>query len=58
MVAMEIVVTMATERVKTQYKAAAVSYLVVDISAILRRTKLKFDKKMHLHPTVSSVSGC
>ena len=60
MVAMEIIVTMATERVIniSQYKAAAVSYLIVGISAILRLTKLKFSMKMPLHPTVSSVSGC
>ena len=60
MVAMEIIVTMATERVIniSQYKAAAVSYLIVDIAAILRPTKLKFGMKMPLHPTVSSVSGC
>ena len=60
MVAMEIIVTMATERVISisQYKAATVSYLIVDISAILRPTKLKFGMKMPLHPTVSSFSGC
>ena len=58
MVAMEIIVTMATERVIniSQYKAADVSYLIVGISAILRPTKLKF-MKMLLHPKVSSVSG-
>ena len=60
MVAMEIIVTMATERVIniSQYKAAAASYLIVSISAILRPAKLKFGMKMPLHPTVSSVSGC
>ena len=60
MVAMEIIVKMATERVihSSQYKAAAVSYLIVDISANLRPTKLRFGMKMTLHPTVSSVSGC
>ena len=60
MVAMEIIVTMATERVLniSQYKAVAVSYLIVGISTILRPTKLKFDVKVPLHPTVSSVSGC
>ena len=57
---MEIIVTMATEHVIniSQYKAAAVSYLIVDISAILRFTKLKFVMKMPLHPTVNSVGGC
>ena len=51
---------MATGRVIniSYYKAAAVSYLIIDISAILRPTKPKFGMKMHLHPTVSSVSGC
>ena len=60
MVAMEIIITMATERVLniSQYKAAAVSHLILGISAILRPTKLKFDMKMPLHPTVGSVSGC
>ena len=60
MVAMEVIATMATEQVIniSQYKAAAVSYLMIDISAILRPTKLSFGRKMHLHPTVSSVSGC
>ena len=60
MVAMEIIVTMASERVIniSQYKAAAVSYLIVGISATLRPTKLKFGMKMRLHSTVSSVSGC
>ena len=60
MVGMEIIVTMATERVIniSQYKAAAVSYLIVGISAILRPTKLKFGMKMPLHPTVSSISDC
>ena len=60
MVAVEIIVTMATELVIniSQYKAAAVSYLIVDISAILRPIKLKFGMEMSLHPTVSSVSGC
>ena len=60
MVAMEIILTMATERVIniSQYKAAAESYLVVDISAILGPTKLKSGMKMPLHPTVSSVSDC
>ena len=60
MVAMETIVTMATERVIniSQYKAAAVSYLMVGISAILRPTELKFGMKMPLHPTVSTVSGC
>ena len=58
MFAMEIIVTMATERVINVYKAAAVFYLVVGISAILRPTKLKFGMKMPLHPTVSCVSGC
>ena len=61
MVAMEIIVTicMATERIIniSQYKAAAVSYLIVGISAILRPTKLTFGMKMILHPTVNSVSG-
>ena len=48
MVAMEISVTMATERVIniSQYKAAAVSYLIVGISAILSPTKLKFGMKI------------
>ena len=60
MVAMEINATMATERVIniSQYKTAAVSYLIVSISAISRPTKLKFGMKMPLHPVVSSVSGC
>ena len=60
MVAVEIIVTMATEQVTnmSQYKTAAVSCLIVGISAILRPTKLKFGMKMPLHPTVSSVSGC
>ena len=60
MVAMEIIVTMATERVIniSQYKAAAMSYLIVGISAIVRLTKQKFGMKMPLHPTVRSVSGC
>ena len=60
MVAMEIIVAMETERVISisQYKAAAVSYLIVGIPAILRPAKLKFGMKMPLHPTVSSVSGC
>ena len=60
MVAIEIIVTMATERVIniSQYKATAESYLIVGISAILRPTKLKFGMKMPLHSTVSSVSGC
>ena len=60
MVAMEIIVTMASEPVIniSQYKVAAVSYLIVGISAILRPTELKFGIKMPLHPTVSSVSGC
>ena len=61
MVVMEIIVTMATERVIniSQYKAVAVSYLIVGISAIPSPTKLKFGMKMPLHPTVSSVySGC
>ena len=60
MVTVEIIVTMATERVIniSQYKAAAVSYLIIDMSAILRPTKLKFGMKMHVHPTASSVSGC
>ena len=60
MVAMEIIVAMATERVIniSQYKAAAVSYLIVGISAILRPTKLKFGMKMPPHLAVSSVSGC
>ena len=57
MVAIEINVTLATERVIniSQYKDAAVSYLIVSISAILKPTKLKFGMKMPLHPTVSSV---
>ena len=60
MVAMEIIVTMATERVVniSQYKAAAVFYLIVGISAILRPTKLKFGMRMPPHLAVSSVSGC
>ena len=60
MVAMEIIVTMATERVIKipQYEAAAVSCVIVGISAILRPTKLKFGMKMPLHPSISSVSGC
>ena len=60
MVAIEIIVTMATERVIniSQYKAAALPYLIIGISAILRPTKLKFGMKMPLHPTVSSVSDC
>ena len=60
MVAMEIIVTMATERVIdiSQYKAAAVSYLIVRTSAISRPTKLKFGMNMPLNPAVSSVSGC
>ena len=60
MVAMEIIVTMATERAIniSKYKAAAVSYLIVVISVILRPTELKFGMEMPLHPTVSSVSGC
>ena len=60
MVAIEIIVTMATEGVIdiSQHKAAIVSYFIVGISAILWPTKLKFGMKMPLHPTVSSVSGC
>ena len=60
MVAMEIIVTITTERATniSKYKDAAVSYLKVVISAILRPTELKFGIKMPLHPTVSSVSGC
>ena len=60
MVAMEIVVIMATKRVIniSQYTAAAVSYLIIDISAILWPTKLKFGMKMRFHPTVCSISGC
>ena len=60
MVATEIIVTMTTERVNnmSQYKAAAVAYLIVGISAILRPTKLKFGMNMLLHTTVSSVTGC
>ena len=48
MVDMEIIVTVATERVIniSQYKVAAVSYLIVGISAILRPTKLKFGMKI------------
>ena len=51
MVVMKTIVTMATERVIniSQYKAAAVSHLIIDISAILRPTKPKFRMKMHLH---------
>ena len=51
MVAIEITVTMATEQVIniSQYKAAAVSYLIINISAILRPAKLKFDMKMCHH---------
>ena len=57
MVAMEITVTMVTERVIiSQYKATAVSYLLVGISAILRPTKPKFGTKMPL-PPVNFVSG-
>ena len=43
MVAMEIIVTMATEQVIniSQYKAAGMSYLIIHISAILRHTELK-----------------
>ena len=53
-------VTVATEQVTniSQYKAAAVSYLIIDISDILSPTKLDFGMKMRLHPTVNSVSGC
>ena len=53
-------ITMATEPVIniSQNKAAAVSHLIVGISAVLMRTKLKFVMKMLLHPTISSVSGC
>ena len=53
-------VTMAVERVIniSQYKVAVVSYLIIDISAILRHTKLKFGMKVRLHPTISSISGC
>ena len=60
MVAVEIIVTMAADRVinVSQYKAAAVSYLIVAISAILRSTKLKFGVKMPLHRIVSSGGGC
>ena len=56
MVDIDIVVTMATERVIniSQYKAATVSYLIINISAILRPTKLKFGMKMRLYPSVSS----
>ena len=59
MVAVKIIVVMATERVIniSQYKDAAVSYLIVGISSILRPTKQKFGMKMPLHPTDSSVSG-
>ena len=51
MVVMEIIATMATERVIniSQYKAAAVFYLIIDISAILWPTKLNFGMKVHLH---------
>ena len=51
MVAMEIIVTMAIEGVIniSQYKAAAVSYIIIDISAILGARKLTFGMKMHLH---------
>ena len=60
MAAMESIVTMATERVVniSQSKAAAVSYLIVGISATLRPTKLKFGMKMPPHLAVSFVSGC
>ena len=60
MIAMDIIVTMATERVIkiSQYEAAAVSCVIVGISAILKPTKLKFGIKMPLHPSISSVSGC
>ena len=60
MVAVEIIATIATDWVIniSQYKAAAVSYLIVAISAILRSTKLKFGMKMPLHRIVSSVGGC
>ena len=53
MVAMEVIVTMATERVINfpQYKAAPVAYLIMDISTILRPRKLKLGIKMHLHPS-------
>ena len=52
MVAMEIIVTMATERVinTSQYKVAAVSYLIINISAILRPKRLKFGLNMRLQP--------
>ena len=51
MVAMEVTVTLATKRVIyiSQYKVAAVPYLVIDISAISRPRKLKFAMQMHLH---------
>ena len=51
MVATEIIVTMATERVNyiSQYKVAAVFYLIITIPAILRPRKLKFTVKMCLH---------
>ena len=59
MFAMETIVTMATEQVIniSQYKAAAVPYLIVGISAILKHTKLTFGMRMPLYPTVSSISG-
>ena len=52
MVAMEIIVTMATERVinTSQYKVDAVSYLIISILDILRPRKLKFGMKIRLHP--------
>ena len=60
MVAIEIIVTMATERVIniSQYKAAAVFYLFVIISAIFKAYEAKNGMKMPVHSTVSSIGGC
>ena len=51
MVAMEFIVTMATERVNyiSQYKVVAVSYLIIAIPGILRPRKLEFAVKMCPH---------
>ena len=59
MVALEIIITMATKEVIniSHNKAAAVSYIIIDISAILRSSKLTFNMKMSLY-SVSSVCGC
>ena len=51
MVAKEIIVTMATDGVIniSQYKAAAVSYIIIDIYAIFPSRELTFGMKMRLY---------